>query len=83
MTLYSLNQPKTHAARKAMATHGKNMAADLVFLEHWESTPVPTTSSLLRALQIKKANPELMQAISNEIKACTKPSCCNQISRNK
>lgn len=40
---------------------------DLLFLEAWESEPVPGAGTALRVAQIRRANPELAEAIRREL----------------
>ena len=41
---------------------------DLLFLEAWESEPVPGAGAALRVAQIRRANPELAERIRRELK---------------
>ena len=42
-------------------------AEDLLFLEAWERAPVPGVGTALRVAQIRRANPELAEAIRREL----------------
>ena len=42
-------------------------AEDLLFLEAWERAPVPGAGTALRVAQIRRANPELAEAIRREL----------------
>lgn len=64
--------PRTTAARKAIQTHGSTLMADLTFLEKWQERPTPSVAHILRASQIRRANPDLVHAICSEItEKCT------------
>jgi hypothetical protein len=47
----------------------ENSAADLMFLEHWELSPIPGVAAALRASQLRRANPELAAEIRAEVSA--------------
>jgi hypothetical protein len=42
-------------------------AADLLFLEHWQTQPYPGIAACLRASQIRRANPALAEEIHAEL----------------
>ena len=66
--------PRTSAAQRALALFSDSRAAsellsaDLWFLENWESNPAPGTAAALRVGQIRRANPQLAEEISREVK---------------
>ena len=66
--------PRTSAAQRALASFSDSRAAsellsaDLWFLENWESNPAPGTAAALRVGQIRRANPQLAEEISREVK---------------
>jgi hypothetical protein len=43
-------------------------AADLLFLERWELTPLPGTAAALRIGQLRRANPALAAEIRAEVR---------------
>lgn len=47
--------------------HDRSAKADLLFLERWEMAPQPGTALALRVQQIRRANPELANAIRAEV----------------
>lgn len=67
------HHPRTVAAQHALAALGNSetalelLSADLWFLENWESNPAPGTAAALRIGQIRRANPQLAEAIRCEI----------------
>ena len=62
--------PRTQAVRRAMrAAHEPEAAADLLFIEAWEIAPPGDLATLLRAGQIRRANPALVAEIEAELKA--------------
>ena len=61
--------PRTQAVRRAIAELRSDMAAaDLMFLEQWEVEPAPQLGVVLRANQIRRANPALAQEIRAELR---------------
>ena len=66
--------PRTSAAQRALASYSDSLAAadllsdDLWFLENWEINPAPGTAAALRVGQIRRANPELADAIRREVR---------------
>lgn len=64
---------RTSAAQRALAALSASRAAsdllsaDLCFLENWESNPAPGTAAALRVGQIRRANPQLADAIRREV----------------
>ena len=64
---------RTSAAQRALAAFSASAAisdrlsADLCFLENWESNPAPGTAAALRVGQIRRANPQLADAIRREV----------------
>lgn len=61
--------PMTQALRRALDRADGNAAADLLFLEAWEASPMPLVGATLRAHQIRRANPALAEEIRAEITA--------------
>ncbi len=62
--------PRTDAARRALRTANRPEAtADLLFLEAWETDAPHDLATLLRAGQIRRANPKLVAEIEAELKA--------------
>lgn len=59
--------PRTEAVRRALHTRGGALAADLVFLEMWESQAPPDIAATLRAAQIRRANRGLAAEIRAEL----------------
>jgi len=61
-------RPRTQAVRHALQTAKDDTAvADLLFLEAWEHTRPVHLASMLRARQIRRANPQLSREMSAEI----------------
>ncbi len=60
--------PRTEAVRRALHTGGRALAADLVFLEAWESDAPPDIAATLRAAQIRRANRWLAAEIRAELR---------------
>ncbi|MDE2007980.1 MAG: hypothetical protein KGI51_15520 [Rhodospirillales bacterium] len=60
-------QPRTEAARRVLAAVGRAAAADLLFLERWESAPEAGLAAVLRARQLRRANAALAEAIREEL----------------
>lgn len=61
--------PFTSAIRAALC--GRRDAAfeaDLLFLEAWEISPTSHPGAVLRASQIRRANPELVAALTQELR---------------
>ena len=62
--------PRTQAVRRALRSDNRpEAAADLLFLESWEMNAAPDLADLLRAGQIRRANPGLVAEIEAELKA--------------
>lgn len=60
--------PRTVAVRHALErVRGDSAVADLLFLESWEASPTPEVSAVLRVSQIRRANPELADAVRGEL----------------
>jgi hypothetical protein len=60
--------PRTAAVRRALQdAHCDAAIADLLFLESWEASPTPEVGAVLRVAQIRRANPELAQAVRGEL----------------
>ena len=63
-------QPCTEAVRRALqGMRDQAAAADLLFLEYWEMQRMPDLAAILRASQIRRANPVLAAAIHAELAA--------------
>lgn len=61
--------PRTQAVRRALrSASGPEAAADLLFLESWEMNGRGALADLLRAGQIRRANPSLVAEIEAELK---------------
>ena len=60
--------PRTSAVRKAMDGGSASLAADLLFLESWRLGEAPLPGAMLRAGQIKRANPALLAEIDAELR---------------
>jgi hypothetical protein len=64
------NGPRTEAVRRALQqVDDEAAAADLLFLEHWETQRTLDIAATLRASQIRRANPGLAAAIHEELTA--------------
>ena len=60
--------PRTEALRRALRrVHDAAAAADLLFLEHWETQRGTDVAAILRAGQIRRANPALAAEIHKEL----------------
>ena len=60
--------PRTEALRRALQqTHDEAAAADLMFLEAWQTQRAPGIAASLRASQIRRANPALAAEIHAEL----------------
>ena len=60
--------PRTEALRRALQqTHDEAAAADLLFLEDWQTQRAPGIAASLRASQIRRANPTLAAEIHAEL----------------
>jgi hypothetical protein len=56
------------AVRHALErVRGDSAVADLLFLEAWEASPTPEVAAVLRVAQIRRANPELAEAVRGEL----------------
>jgi len=63
-------QPRTKAVRRALqGVRDEAAAADLLFLEYWEMQRTPNLAAMLRASQIRRANPMLAEEIHDELTA--------------
>lgn len=61
--------PYTEAVRRILQSpNGAGLESDLLFLEAWEMQPSGNLGSVLRASQIRRANPGLVEEISKELK---------------
>jgi hypothetical protein len=62
------NEPRTDALRRALReVHNEAAAADLLFLEDWQTQRHPGIAASLRASQIRRANPALAAEIHAEL----------------
>jgi len=60
--------PRTEALRRALQqVDDEAAAADLLFLEDWQTQRHPGIAACLRASQIRRANPALAAAIHAEL----------------
>jgi hypothetical protein len=60
--------PRTAALRRALQeVRNEAAAADLLFLEHWQTQRAPGVAASLRASQIRRANPVLAAEIHAEL----------------
>lgn len=60
--------PRTEAVRRALQqAHDEAVAADLLFLEYWQTQRLPGVAACLRASQIRRANPALAAQIQEEL----------------
>jgi hypothetical protein len=60
--------PRTEALRRALQQiHDEAAAADLLFLEYWQSQRTADIAANLRASQIRRANPALAAEIYAEL----------------
>jgi len=60
--------PRTAALRRALRKiHDEGTAADLLFLEYWQTQSNPDIAASLRASQIRRANPKLAAEIHAEL----------------
>jgi hypothetical protein len=60
--------PRTAAVRRALERIRNDSAvADLLFLEAWEASPTPEVAAVMRVAQIRRANPELANAVRGEL----------------
>ena len=63
-------QPLTHAVSLALQeARDPRVRSDLLFLEAWEMHRPANLAATLRASQIRRANPDLVEAIERELKA--------------
>jgi hypothetical protein len=67
---YLQREPLTLAVSLALQeTRDPRMRSDLLFLEAWEMQRPADLGTTLRASQIRRANPDLVEAIEQELKA--------------
>jgi len=60
----------TRAVQRALAAApDASSAADLLFLERWEISPMPGIAAALRVGQLRRANPDLAAEIRAEVAA--------------
>jgi len=60
--------PRTEALRRALRqVQDEGAAADLLFLEYWQTQREPDIAGSLRASQIRRANPTLAAEIHAEL----------------
>jgi ATP/maltotriose-dependent transcriptional regulator MalT len=68
------SRPHTEAVRNALRiTRDPAVAADLLFLEAWELYRPRDLGAILRAGQIRRANPTLAAEIQAELTALPRP----------
>lgn len=66
---HPLAQPQTEAVRRALQrTHDDASVRDLLFLEAWECQAAPDIAAALRASQLRRANPRLVEEIRAELR---------------
>ena len=60
--------PRTEVLRRMLTTvRDETIVADLLFLEEWSTQSRPAIADCLRASQIRRANPDLAEAIRAEL----------------
>jgi hypothetical protein len=60
--------PRTATLQRALSeTYDRRMIDDFLFLERWEASPCHGPATALRVSQIRRANPELANAIRSEL----------------
>ncbi len=65
---FASDRPLTVAVARALSTmRDEASAADLLFLERWEISPVPGAAAALRVGQLRRANPTLAAEIRAEL----------------
>jgi hypothetical protein len=70
----SRSGPRTAAVRHALQrAHCDATIADLLFLEAWEAAPSSEVAAVLRVAQIRRANPELAEAVRGELAERKRP----------
>jgi hypothetical protein len=68
------DRPRTEAVRRALrAAPDETAISDLLFLEAWEMAAPHDIASTLRAGQIRRANPDLAEAIRAELRSLPMP----------
>ena len=66
---FNPSKPCTAAVYRALQDIGDDAsAADQLFLERWELSPIHGAASALRVAQIRRANPELAAEIRAELR---------------
>ena len=61
-------RPRTEAVRRALRqVSDEAAAADLLFLEHWETARGSDIAAMLRASQIRRANPAFAAEVHDEL----------------
>jgi len=61
--------PVTRAVSQALLdAHDPRARSDLLFLESWEMHRPAGVGEILRAQQIRRANPDLVEAIARELR---------------
>jgi hypothetical protein len=67
-------EPRTAAVRRALdGVRCDAAVADLLFLEAWEASPTGEVAAVLRVAQIRRANPELADAVRVELEERKRP----------
>ncbi len=65
----SWHLPQTEAVRRALrAARDETLVRDLLFLEAWEMHKTLDLAASLRASQIRRANPRLVEEIREELR---------------
>jgi hypothetical protein len=68
-----LRQPVTRAVSLALRdARDPRARSDLLFLEAWEIHRPASLAATLRAYQIRRANPDLVEAIEQELKTANR-----------
>lgn len=66
----SWHLPQTAAVRRALrAARDETLVRDLLFLEAWEMQKTLDLAASLRASQIRRANPRLVEEIREELRS--------------
>jgi hypothetical protein len=70
----SWHLPQTEAVRRALrAARDETLVRDLLFLEAWEMQRTLDLAASLRASQIRRANPRLVEEIREELRTAGGP----------
>ncbi len=70
--LFYSSRPHTPTLQRICSEARDQRAVDdFLFLERWEICPLPGPAAALRVTQIRRANPELAEAIRHELDTLT------------